>query len=528
MAAELPRNPYVESLPPLATMRELARQIANRPHHSDAERGLRPVERRYALMRLRQLFVPSARHVRFAEGVDMLLRSGYEGRDPSGAKFTRRQASLARRAEKAPLPSPRPLGCASGAGSGFLIGAPGMGKTRTVEQILRRYKQTTDLPNLPTQVLWLKLECPDKGSIRSLCMQFFEELSRVVGSTDYEALLAPRKASEDDLMNRMALAASFHGLGILVIDEIQHIGRHTGEEHQLMIFLTQLTNQLAIPVLFMGTLSVLGEVQRTGRMARRSVGPACAIWMPRAKDDEWRALLSEVWRYQWTEGGTPLDEELADAFFECTGGILDLMVKLYLSVQLRLIYRSEVGAGRDEVITPAFVRSVAEADFAPVRPMVEALCLGDRSKLARFDDLHAFDRSYWGALDQLMDRRIGRPLETGPVELPKVAVPEGDHYQLIWSKLQSEGLGDDLILQLIDKVRAEGRDAQEDPLGFFERVRKLSKSKKSRQKREAGADPATLDRDDLRKLVAEAAGQGLTPLEAIKGAGLGGIWPEKT
>ena len=48
-----------------------------------------------------------------------------------------------------------------------------------------------------------------------------------------------------------------------------------------MTFLTQLTNQLGIPVVFIGTLSVLPQVQRTARMARRSVGPACALWEPR-------------------------------------------------------------------------------------------------------------------------------------------------------------------------------------------------------------------------------------------------------
>ncbi|WPZ07595.1 AAA family ATPase [Pelagerythrobacter marinus] len=526
MSLPQPANPYLDVLPPLATMNELARQIGSRPHHSDAERTLRHVERRYCVLRLRQLFIPAARHVRFGEGIDMLLRSGYEGRDPSRGQFIRRQAALAKRGKKDLLLPARPLGCDSGAGSGFLIGAPGMGKTRTIEQMLKRYPQAADLPNLPRQVVWIKLECPERGSIRSLCLQFFDELTRLAGSTDYGALLAPRRASDDDLMNRMALAAAWHGVGILVIDEIQHIGRHTGEEHQLMTFLTRLTNQLAIPVLLAGTLSVLGQVQKTGRMARRSVGPACAVWMPRPQDREWRSLLEQLWRFQWTQTATELDEELAETFFECTGGILDLLVKLYVSVQLRLIYRSEVGGGRDEVITPAFVRGVAEADFAPVRPMIEALCLGDSSSLRRFDDLHAFDRSYWGALEQLMEHKMQQPIDTGGAVSPKIAVREGDHYQLIWSKLQTEGLGDDLILQLIDKVRAQGHDARQDPLGFFEHVRKLIRGRKSKRKDEVAFDPAILEDRDLRKLVAEAAGRGLTPLEAIRGAGLTGIWPE--
>ncbi|RIV79159.1 hypothetical protein, partial [Pelagerythrobacter aerophilus] len=63
-------------------------------------------------------------------------------------------------------------------------------------------------------------------------------------------------------------------------------------------------------------------------------------------------------------------------------------------------------------------------------------------------------------------------------------------------------------------------------LGFFEHVRKLIRGRKSKRKDEVAFDPAILEDRDLRKLVAEAAGRGLTPLEAIRGAGLTGIWPE--
>jgi len=322
------------------------------------------------------------------------------------------------------------------------------------------------------------------------------------------------------------MAAAFHGLGILVIDEIQNIGRHTGEEHLLMTFLTQLTNQIGIPILMMGTLSVLPQIRRTGRMARRSVGPACAVWMPRGRDNEWHALLEEVWRYQWTDVATPLGPELREVFFECTGGILDLMIKLSISVQLRLIYRSELGGASSEIITPSFLRSVAEADFAPVRSMVKALCLGDTSKLMRFDDMHAFDCSYWSTLEQIMDRPIKRAGQGSVAQVSIPTVPEGDHYQLVMAKLQSEGFGADLVLQWVDQVRAAGLDAQTDPIGFYKEVKKLIRSSKRRKGGAIPLDPATLEDHDLRRLVAEAANRGLTPLEAIKAAGLSGIWPD--
>lgn len=524
---QVPDNPYLSALPALATMRERADELRVAPHYSAQERSLRPVERRFALMRLSRIFIPAPRHIRFAEGLDMLLHSGYEGRDPSGMGFAARAGKIARRRQAGTLLAPRPASGSGGAGNGFLIGAPGMGKTRTIEHSLRRYPQVCDHPGLPRQICWMKLECPSRGSIRSLCIQFFDELSRLVGNTDYRALYGHRKASEDTMMSDMALAASFHGLGILVIDEIQHIGRISGEEHGLMTFLTQLTNQLAIPVVFIGTLSVLPQVQRTARMARRSVGPACALWEPRRDDPDWRRLLEEVWRYQWTEEVNPLTEELAATIYDCTGGIIDLMVKLYLAVQLRLIYRSEIrGSTGGEIITPEFVRRVADADFAPIKPMVEALCLGDRTKLARFDDLHSFDRGFRESLSQLFDQPLRAQITAPPIDLPLIPAPEGDAYQMIWAKLSNDGLGEEIILQLIDTVRAEGLDAEQDLLGFFARISELRKKRKGRKAPAEKVDTAAMEACDLRRLVAEAAESGLTPLEAIRAAGLTGIWLE--
>lgn len=522
--AEVAGNLYQQGLPPLRGMQQIACDLASFPHHSDAERALPHVQRRYAVLRLRQLFIPSARHVRMAEGIDMLMRAGYEGRDPAAWKFEARQRRLASRHQMR-APTSRPLGCAGGAGCGFLIGAPGMGKTRTVEQALRRYEQLIELPGLPAQVSWLKLECPDKGSIRSLCFQFFDELSRVVGKADYAALYLHRRAGEDALMHQMAMAANFHGLGLLIIDEIQHIGRVAGEEHQMMSFLTQLTNQLGIPVLFVGTLSMLAHIQRTGRMARRSVGPACALWKPLTRGSEWQSCFRRLWTYQWTQEPTSLDDELAEIFFEESGGIIDLAVKLYAAVQLRLLYRSEMDAHANEIIIPGFVRSVARTDFAPVRPMVEALNAGDPAKLARFEDLHSFERNYWANMQALVGQ------SQIPVTVPRTTL----HHivdaealgglQMIISQLQRDGIGDDIIFNVIDQVRHKGLDPDDNPFTFFGAAKDILRKTKRSRRTGAKLDMDALDDRDLRKLVATAAKRGLTPLEAISGANLGGIWP---
>jgi hypothetical protein len=523
-------NLYLDVLPPLRSLVERRDGIAVLPHYHPAERQMRHVDRRFSLMRLLRFFDPALRHLRISEGIDQLVRAGYETRNPANGGFKTRSRNLSRSLKAKTLLFSQPVSEAAPALTAALIGAPGLGKTRTVERTLAAYAQVVRHSDIPTQITWLKLEYPKRGSLRSLCLQFLTKMSGLVGSTDYTDLYVPGGATEADLQNMMALVANFHGLGLLVIDEIQHVGRSLDGEHDLMTFLTGLSNQLGIPLLIIGTLSVLPRLESTGRMARRAVGPASAVWHPLPFQDEWRDLFDRLWQYQWTCEFTEPSEALRQAFFECSGGILDLLVKLFLSVQLRLLYRSELRGGGDERITPEFVRSVADVDFRPVRHIVKALLGGDEKQIMRFDDLHSFDSGFRSALAQLVDPLIGQRLavsENTSASGPKIEMPQGDQYEAIWSKLRAMGLGEDLILRLIDGAKADGLDAQQDPFGFYEHVLKGMRQAKRQQKAIRHEKLASLEAHDLRRLVVTAVEQGLTALEILRAAGLVGILPEK-
>lgn len=521
-------NLYTQALPPRCSLVDRAAVMTVLPHVGPAERSLRHVDRRFALMRLTNFFVPAARHLRFGEAVDMLIETGYEHRNPGSGKFERRAGIVAKRARSARTRGPLPqlaapsLTCA-------LIGAPGMGKSRTVDLTLARYEQVVRHASLPTQVTWLKLECPKRGSIRSLCVQFLMQLSALVGNTDYMDMYGVASASDGELQNIMAMLANFHGLGMLVVDEIQHIGRIRDGEHELMTFLTSLSNQLRIPVLFIGTLSVLGQIEHTGRMARRSVGVGSTIWQPLKRGDEWNALFAPLWRYQWTSRYTEPTPELEDAFFKATGGIIDLVIKLFLATQLRLIYRSEIRGTDDEVITPDFVKQVARVDFRPVKHIVEALVNGDDRKLRRFDDMHAFDQQFRAAMLDLTEPTIAPRLlssQAAKEDQAAAKIELGDHYQIIWSRLQKLGLGDDVILRLIDAARAEGFDAEKDLLSFHEKVLKLKAKVKRRHRPGHNLNIDDLDPGDLRYIVLNASKSGMTAFEALLENNLRGLAPD--
>jgi AAA domain len=520
-------NPYLEALPRLQSLAELAASLSVLPHFDPAERKLCHVERRYALIRLLSFFAPAARHLRLAEGLDMMIRAGYEDRNPSGVNFKQRARLISQRRRSGQLLFASQQSAAPSY-SAALIGAPGMGKSRTVDLTLARYPQVVRHRDMPAQVTWLKLECPKRGSLRSLCTQFFVQLSQVIGTTDYVDLYVNGATSETDLQNLMAVAANLHGIGLLVVDEIQHIGRSVDGEHELVTFLTSLSNQICIPLLMIGTLSVLPRIEHSSRMARRTVGPGSAVWHPLKADAEWNALFERLWQYQWTSSFTKLTDDHRDIFYTCTGGILDLTVKLFVLVQLRLIYRSEIRGTTDESITPGFVQQVASNDLLPVKPMVDALVSGKENQLRRFEDLHSFDRLFNQSIAQLVDAEVAGQLAASAGMTALSAEPakfEGDGLQIVWSKLRSDGLGDDVIMRLIDAARHEGHDPEKDVLGFYEQVLKFKTRAQRAQVKIRKLKSSCLEEGDLRRLVPEAAQRGRTSFEALREGQLGGILP---
>ncbi len=65
----------------------------------------------------------------------------------------------------------------------------------------------------------------------------------------------------------------------------------------------------------------------------------------------WDHFIDQLWRYQWTREVTPIDPEIRDALYDESQGILDVVVKMFLLAQLRLVGIGEI-RGTPEVITP--------------------------------------------------------------------------------------------------------------------------------------------------------------------------------
>lgn len=278
--------------------------------------------------------------------------------------------------------------------SGFtIIGFSGVGKTQSVQRVLSLYPQIimhTEYEGEEInhyQLVWLKLDCPYDGSVKGLCANFFLEFDQLFGDNTYKKYSSGRNATTDTMIPRMAQIARRHSLGLLVIDEIQHLSvAKSGGSEKMLNFFVNLVNTIGIPVILIGTTKARAILQGEFRQARRGSGQQGSMtWENMMKDEIWDLLIEGLWGYQWTKKQVPLSTELKNVLYEESQGIVDIAIKLYAMAQMRVI------ATGKEFITPSIIKQVAKDSLQLVRPMLQALKSGDERQIAKYDDIRPFD-----------------------------------------------------------------------------------------------------------------------------------------
>ena len=377
-------NPLIEALPEVLSSDALQPILTQRPTFTENERQLPEHFRRHAIARLLyDFFEPFDRHYELEESISDLIRKGYVGRNPAGSDLKKHILNGYERVQKGELEAFLFDDVRSTARSTCLIGCSGIGKTWALNRILATYPQVIFHPEYQLyQVVRLKLDCPKDGSLKALCMQFFIGLDKLL-HTQYFRRHCRSRASVDDLLILMAEKANEHCLGILVIDEIQHLDRaKSGGAATMLNFFVTLVNTIGVPVVLVGTHKASDILQEDFRQARRACGH---VWDRLEQNSEdWDDLIEAIWPYQWTVQKTQLTESLKNHLFDLTQGVVDITVKLFVLAQHRAI-----SLGGNEQLEKGLFDQVMADSFEMVKPMLQALRSNDAALIAKYGDLCA-------------------------------------------------------------------------------------------------------------------------------------------
>ncbi|HWD93551.1 MAG TPA: ATP-binding protein [Verrucomicrobiae bacterium] len=381
-------NPLIEALGSVLTEKEAGKLMASYPPYGESERNLPAEVRVHLTHTLLDVFVSLPAHIDLEQRLSCLIRSGYVPRHPLAQDHWKKVRTATSGWD---LETGRTSPMRSTATGFNVIGISGGGKSSGIQKVLSLYSQLVfhysfkKLPFTFCQIVWLMMSCPFDASTRGLCLDFFRIIDDLAGTNHYRRYAKGRRTT-DEMLPDMARVAAVHGLGVLVIDEIQFLSESSsGGRVRMLNFFCDLTNRIGLPVVFVGTYKALAMLKTEFRQIRRGFGEGEKRWERLLDARTWRFFLKAIWRYQYVKQPTPLTDECYDLFFDLTQGIPDLCMKLYMLSQIRAI-RTGI-----EAITPAVVRSVAKDCFISAEPVLDALRRNDIAALELISDVHPVD-----------------------------------------------------------------------------------------------------------------------------------------
>jgi hypothetical protein len=517
-------NPFIEALPSIFEEEDVALQIRKYPGYDERQRKLGRQTRLHLVQQISDYVEPLPSHFLVEQRLSRLIRHGYKARNPFSPAVMRQFHIGFKEVLEGGVDSTGTniAGVRSTAAGFAILGVSGQGKTTAIESSLLLYPQVIHhstykgQPFIRKQIVWLKLNCPFDGSLKGLCFNFMQSIDSILG-TNYYRKFATKGTSVDMLIPILAHIATLHGLGVLVIDEIQFLSfLKSGGAEKMLNYFTQLINTIGVPVVLVGTFKAMKLLSGSFSQARRSTGQGDLIMDRLSKGEEWDFFLGALWKYQWTSTETNLKPHLNKKMYELSQGIVDIAVKLYMLAQWQAI---EDG-NDNEKITGALLEAVAKQHMQLVQPMLKVLRSKDPQALELIDDLYP----KWNVLDQylqeaaekvnvqgevrtkvLRDEKIEQD-EEKLIELVKTAMDFGASYDMAYEAankvLQSNEAEKDMVdlrKQLIKDITFSPMTSEDENRGNEGEGAEEKGNSKARKKKK---QKVMLDEDDLRNAVA--------------------------
>lgn len=383
-------NPFIEALPPLQESVNSAAALRSTSLFDASDLQKPRVVRAHSICRItNDFFQPLGSHMLLSERVSLMIRGGYVGRNPKTGDLQRHLQNGYERVQSGDLSSFRFEEAKSTAQSMLLIGCSGSGKTTSLARILDTYPQVIYHPTMNfEQVVYLKVDCSHNGSLKEICLNFFRALDKALGS-NYEKKYGLKRNGIETMLALMAQIANAHAVGLLVIDEIQHLSRaKSGGPEAMLNFFVTMVNTIGVPVMLIGTPKARDIFEIDLRSARRGSGLGAIFWEPMKqgpngkRNPEWVAFTDNLWKLQLLQSkDLVLTDQLRDLWYDLSQGVMDIVVKLFVLSQLRALALGK------ERITPGLMQQVYKDELKPVHPMLEALRSGVPEKIALYSDL---------------------------------------------------------------------------------------------------------------------------------------------
>lgn len=325
-------NVCVRAMPELLADKDIYAQLAHVPAKRDPEFFALPAHvRRDAVHDIAELFVPTVENVENFGLLQVALRRSYQHRHPGNRETMMFLNALAAvdadnvtQANSRYLPRPSRSG---GGSMGILIsGAPGCGKTTLFDRFEAYFDKSrvifhTSLAGRPClwpQVPIVRVQVPETKTVKALAGAIIAQIDALTGSALHATLAYGRNPAY--FLVRTAQIASSYMVGLVVVEDLQHLATARGDATPLLNWLGSFMELTGIPVVTIATHKVRHVIRSDSGIGSKltSGGTLTVDYLPLGTD--YQRLLQASWSLRVSHADLNMPAELPAICHKHTAG----------------------------------------------------------------------------------------------------------------------------------------------------------------------------------------------------------------
>lgn len=250
-----------------------------------------------------------------------------------------------------------------GSDSFSIIGPSGIGKsTALAKSIALAGGEEIIITKEPyAQIIpCVNVQCPHDCSVKGLLLAILSQVDIAIG-TSYQQVAMKNRASIDNLIGTVSQVA-LNNILLIVIDECQNICRNKGGVN-LVSAMTQLINSSGVSICMVGLPETELFFSNEMQLARRSVGLS---YKALPCSDYFIKFCETLFSYQYVSKPSRITPDLVELLYECTGGILALVVSIIMEAQQIAILTGKEKLDREVILLAYEERLKNVQDFVKV------------------------------------------------------------------------------------------------------------------------------------------------------------------
>lgn len=234
-----------------------------------------------------------------------------------------------------------------------------------------------------TQITYLVVSCMPNSNFATLYRQIGEAIDNALGYPEpvYELMITKKCRSLAEKQLKVCELIEKFSIGTIVLDEIQLINFNSNKENSYEGLLG-IVNKTKIALSVVGTDEAYKKLFGMLRNARRA-GEYINASAYTSDKEYFNFLLSMLLTWQWLD--KPITkaqaQKLSDTLYECTGGIINMLIWLYKWIMIE--YLDNRSKGKIVIINEKFIKSVSKKHFGQLKGAIDMV---NQAKVEEMED----------------------------------------------------------------------------------------------------------------------------------------------